>query len=502
MIPLIIKKIGTRQEVFEGVAEKTKRGIVKVDLFINKKGNIVTYKESNRGKGLLKKLCDHYLKNHEVRFHQLDDTIQWEEKNIGCKDDYDKLEARFGALFGSNPPGLDNNSGGLSPIEFGQSSQSARHRSIVSSERTIPPKNEADAKELGELELMMGINQPSSFDPFGPVLKKMSGISQLYYHKLPNGNRYLLLGENHDPGRCQPCAKEDCMNVDQYVTALVAQQRECIDFFIEDAIVRRDRTHIRQTPNKVPGGVQGIDSSREYWNDMDVDGTYAVPYLRIHGWDLRQNKENPLNEGIWFTLFTNINMNELHKFPTLEQIFPNKTMKEIIGSVADFTWGDHLRDAVPIVRKIFEVYGGGELTKDIKSAIMSIRKQTKKALSKISDLLQIPVPELKSIYKEVWIEYTVLKPKNKIVGFLTFSTDIYLFSRMFTKFKNENMSRGPRGCKQTETPKNVIVYGGAEHIIKIHGLFQRIFKTSLQYSKVERKLSIQCVRFDEPKQFF
>lgn len=48
-----VKKIGSREEVFNGQAVKTRGGLVKDDLVLSKKGKVVSKKMQERGKVLL-----------------------------------------------------------------------------------------------------------------------------------------------------------------------------------------------------------------------------------------------------------------------------------------------------------------------------------------------------------------------------------------------------------------------------------------------------------------
>ena len=50
------KKVGTKREVYENIADKTSGGLYKCDLCVNKRGKIVSKKQMENGKLRIKNL--------------------------------------------------------------------------------------------------------------------------------------------------------------------------------------------------------------------------------------------------------------------------------------------------------------------------------------------------------------------------------------------------------------------------------------------------------------
>lgn len=78
-------------------------------------------------------------------------------------------------------------------------------------------------------------------------------------------------------------------------------------------------------------------------------------------------------------------------------------------------------------------------------------------------------------YFNVWIHYITNRMDNSLnpnhsnnIYSINFNIgqlliDLYIITRIFTKFDASKMSRGPTGCKNNPVTKNVIVYAGKDH---------------------------------------
>jgi len=75
-----VKKRGSKDDVWNGRAEKTKGGLVKSDLIENKRGKIVSKRKYERGLKQIQHLIKHNLKRKERRTqHKLDPVSKSQE---------------------------------------------------------------------------------------------------------------------------------------------------------------------------------------------------------------------------------------------------------------------------------------------------------------------------------------------------------------------------------------------------------------------------------------
>jgi hypothetical protein len=58
-----MKSVGTKKEVFDGLARKTSGGLTKDDLTLNKSGKVVSKRQQQRGKELYSQYSDVLKKN-------------------------------------------------------------------------------------------------------------------------------------------------------------------------------------------------------------------------------------------------------------------------------------------------------------------------------------------------------------------------------------------------------------------------------------------------------
>ena len=86
LFPTEMKKKGNKQEVFNGLAEKTSGGLKKEDLILNKRGNIVSKKRSEQGAKQFKNI-ESFVKNrgkhrNENIAETANDAAQIAENNL------------------------------------------------------------------------------------------------------------------------------------------------------------------------------------------------------------------------------------------------------------------------------------------------------------------------------------------------------------------------------------------------------------------------------------
>ena len=87
-------------------------------------------------------------------------------------------------------------------------------------------------------------------------------------------------------------------------------------------------------------------------------------------------------------------------------------------------------------------------------------------------------------------------------AFIMIYMDVYVLSRLFMSFDVSKMERGPIGCRSSQYReiKNVIIYGGADHITLYKTFFNKYFSVdpSISYDTQPR----QCIELSEPFDFF
>lgn len=80
-----IKKIGTKNDVFKGFAEKTSGGLMKGDLMINKRGKVVSKKKSEAGKKAFDNIKEHVKTAKELA--ELKKEKKLKQEDISKKDE-------------------------------------------------------------------------------------------------------------------------------------------------------------------------------------------------------------------------------------------------------------------------------------------------------------------------------------------------------------------------------------------------------------------------------
>src|ERR1044071_136188 len=78
-----MKKKGTKQEVFNGIAEKTNGGLKKEDLILNKRGSIVSKKRSQQGLLQFKNIEPFIKAKHPKNLQEAQETEKVEEAKGG-----------------------------------------------------------------------------------------------------------------------------------------------------------------------------------------------------------------------------------------------------------------------------------------------------------------------------------------------------------------------------------------------------------------------------------
>ena len=88
---------------------------------------------------------------------------------------------------------------------------------------------------------------------------------------------------------------------------------------------------------------------------------------------------------------------------------------------------------------------------------------------------------------------SLLKFQNWILAALSvIITDVYLFARMFTIFREEGIEPTTR-CQESvgDHPQNILVHGGSEHINNIHQLLFDIFRD--HHKQTEENSLLHCI---------
>ena len=389
--------------------------------------------------------------------------------------------------------------------------------------RSASTKNTSSKAKLTTQPKSSPNEQP---DPlFGPKLKKMTGFHHLaYFDNLPGGRKTLLLGEFHDIiYGCPTCTQQEgCSVVTDYLKKLdqaAEKAGRCLDVFVETQKHKKD---------KLGGGkkylVENVVDLRIEFTDLtQEEKNTRYPNTRFHHWDLRQLYCGP-TDNIYQCeyikdVFIPIIVGSFDVRERLISIFNEYpgTFREKARLIFDYyVTGYRLRKSEEFVSELIRHIPGFTKT-DLKKNIKHIeytRYKIQKAVEKIDKKLQ-PYFIKKSLfdrYFDVWwdfLEITLSIPTPKKLNvdnareFFTltscFTTDLYLFARMFSVFQKSKQTEGV-GCRKQMYPKNIIVYGGSFHTRLVGGLIQDIFGDPKNHYYVGRTVS--CIKLGKLTQFF
>lgn len=95
------KKKGTKQEVFNGIAERTGGGLTKQDLMENKKGQIISKKRHEHGKKALKNIQNYHASKEDLP--SFESFLDNQENKIESNIVPNKLESNLNSSDNCNP---------------------------------------------------------------------------------------------------------------------------------------------------------------------------------------------------------------------------------------------------------------------------------------------------------------------------------------------------------------------------------------------------------------
>ena len=350
----------------------------------------------------------------------------------------------------------------------------------------------------------------NSTDPFGPELRYLNGVNLFYYYPNIYGRKVLLLGEEHIPGGWDKCNEVDgCMNINTYISNLIDIKRGCIDFYLED-----------RYPNVMSGGSESsvkldLDTTRNYW-DSKIISNPNIPYLRLHKWDLRLDHKGKITTP-WNSVYNSIKKQDVSNITKWIRD-KNKTIDYLLENVARYTICrkingidiDLVHEFILHICKIDLNQFPGKITWNI--MYDKNRKKIKKAVDKLSETIDVDSDILINKFIEYWI-ITIKKhidnniPEDIIGDFGLLTTDLYLLSRIFTTFKydtDNKRDRTPVGCgDEYSFPKNIILFGGKNHIKFIKGMIHILYPEILEPMSDDVDMSgNKCIELNRPTQFF
>ena len=385
-----------------------------------------------------------------------------------------------------------------------------------------------------------------------PLVKKLSGINRVYYWNNFLGRKILLLGESHlEEGGCERCRDMgwSCNDVDNFILKIVKSKTICLDFFIEEGLEIHpsssllrgnhsdttvfkdyglyDLDEIKQYSKTEPS--QTISRSRGIWGQQlgnkikigVLGGSY--PYLRIHKWDLRLLYEYDKSE-VPKQVITRI-----WRHPLAPHILDN------IRPISSWLYSHLTEDGDIDFNLIFDSFFSyfcyeiidADGPRGYKSVVNSflytikqpipqesivvinyVKKKIRKQLDKLDKGDIINKKNVLNSFKKTWLDNIVpnIEEMNWFcLSLFCFTSDIYLISRMLTKF--DSNKRDIEGCSNIVC-KNIVLYGGFRHIDFVNYFLTNlgelgkkdIYRPSV--IKVNDNINDQCITLPRIFKFF
>jgi hypothetical protein len=311
-------------------------------------------------------------------------------------------------------------------------------------------------------------------------LIKLSGPSVFKFYDNINGKRILLLGEVHNIYRlCN--RKDNIYEIHNWLYDLAENAPECLDLFVED--IYMSAKHKKNLKNIKAYGAP-IPAVRDKFIN------YNSQKSRYHQVDIRQGEvsEDPFISMYYFFAKKNINKLESDE---LDIIISNFNKKNIISYILGIDTSEFNKDYYLEFLSAINKFLGANFIISNKNKFPF--KIIDKELSKMN----------KSIDKHAFIQtlYKLYIKQTLIHALSTIFMDIYVLSRLFITFDKLKMSRGPRACQKYIEPKNVIIYGGRDHIDVYANFFERFFKIK-PIINIVNSTKNQCITLPKSFDFF
>lgn len=322
-------------------------------------------------------------------------------------------------------------------------------------------------------------------------LKILSGPFEFVFYKDVMGKRILLLSEAHMVTHV--CKKESEMYEEHnWLYDLAKTSDKCLDIFVEN--------YYRFRFNKPDNDVKNLESYQNPISAITAKlGGVKFDTTRYHYSDLRfvDDSENILMLGI-IPLIVKHNSNNkiMKKVESIASHEDNKKVMEYVLGINRTTSSiKHYHDYY------IKLYGALNNKKRIND---KAETNYLKIIDKRIKKLDPKIDKAKFLNTLVDIE-TKYEEEQPISAILSAMMDVYLLTRLFTKFKVKN--RGPESCKKADIVENAIIHAGQYHCLTYEKFFNLYFnalptfaiKNTYNYTT---KYYDQCIRFKNPFDFW
>jgi hypothetical protein len=318
-------------------------------------------------------------------------------------------------------------------------------------------------------------------------LKGISGPNFMVFFPNVVGKRILLLGEKHnvkDICGDLKLRKEGVYEVQKWLIDISDNSPECIDIFTElpynylNRAINDGKPVPRLKDSKSP-----LDAVAAEFKDRKFKGIRSSK-MRLHFMDIRQFSEyHPI--ALFYAHFKRraSSPEETADYIRIQMQY-DKVKRYIlmyllgINDDGKNAYHDYLSDLFRLINVAHPPFKEYE-----KSYFKIINKE----IGKMDEIID------KTRFLNILLEI-YMKNFDLITGALNIPMDIYCLSRLFIKFDETKMERGPGGCRFFSKPKNVIIYTGANHSRTYESFIKSYFDIDPTFSQ---KSYGQCLEFNE-----
>lgn len=324
------------------------------------------------------------------------------------------------------------------------------------------------------------------------------GDTQRYYSDNKNGSVCLKMKK---PANCH------IYEIQKYLYDLANETPECLDLFVEQSYVQKGNE-----PQKKDFWVDKGSSLRNYFSPLDaVEQIFEDCYtgdvakkrkcvsdrLRYHYIDVRKYSEDMLVSP-FYTYYQEAAYGE-NPLPSSTQIDQKyeQHKKQIYGYLMSFdTTSEAQHLYYQYVKELFKSAGLTYNDKSSKDYVKHFHQLIRKEFTKMVK------HDRQSIMKKLIDIYGSWDHKDKLwIALMSMPMDLYFISRLFIQFDRNKLARGPSGCQQDEI-KNVILYGGSDHVRVYVEFFMSYFNQDPSIYLDQTTSKNQCLIFDQPFDFF
>jgi hypothetical protein len=344
-------------------------------------------------------------------------------------------------------------------------------------------------------EYIMSINLPSR------NLKILSGPELFIFYRDILGKRILMLGETHHiDSICSTSLlkTQGSFEIQDWLVQIGLNAPTCIDIFTETGY--KQSLNLYECPTTSSAPLSKFEAPliavECIFNDL-IENNKMPSYVRYHNIDVRKYNNNLFPIAFWTTQYHNhTNLNKLLKFQNVNIKYHSKKKQILsyaltldLSTEATNYYNNYMRDMFDIIS---EDYTEHSYQKVFDNYVVLINKQFPKTqgINK-NKMLQT----LLDIYYDMVSIYD---------GLMLIPTDLYFLTRLFVRFDEKKIIRGPEGCRMKEnaTSNNVIVYGGREHIRVYNTFIQIYFNSSPTFIVDNGDKGSQCIKFETSFDFY